>query len=380
MTAESVPIIVRAAQQLEIDVDGLDVSLTQQLRALGVEPNDMTSNQFIIADALALPENQALLEQVVRDSPGADWLTLLDRVSVKLCALNMANIDGRALLQASPAHAYDAEAIVKHALAYDREFGKAGIGRERYCIKILTTGAGMLAAKVLESEYGISTLGTGLFSVPQALAAAQAGCLYISPYFNEILAHFTAPADRPVYENPAKQHPMAPRMAHIYQAYRDLALAGHAHRLPVIKGASYIAMNEVLAMPELGAQQTTILAPTLSEMIALQTTVPAAGAAKVYRPSKTYAHDLPEATLPLLQLDPLRADGVAQKFDLTTDYLANNAAELDKAIQADPQTARRIKDAVDVFQKAELQAKALIDAAVLEVRAVDAISATPVVA
>ncbi|SJX66676.1 related to Transaldolase B [Sporisorium reilianum f. sp. reilianum] len=379
MTAETVPLIVRAAQQLEIDVDGLDVDLTLQLKALGVEPNDMTSNQFIVADALALEQNQALLEQVIRDSPGADWLTLLDRVSVKLCALNIGNISGRALLQASPAHAYDTEAIVAHARAYDREFAAAGIGKDRYCIKILSTGAGMRAAQMLESQYGIRTLGTGLFGVPQALAAAQAGCLYISPYFNEILVHFMAPADRPAFENPARQHPMAARMAHIYQAYRQLALASPAHALPVIKGASYIAINEVLAMPELGSQQTTILAPTLAEMIALQTTAPAAGE-KLYKPSKTYAYDLPESTLPLLKLDPLRADGVAQTFDVSTDYLANNAAELEKTIQEDAETARRIKDAVEVFQKAELQAKALIEAAVLKVGAVSAIAATPVAA
>ncbi|TKY86936.1 hypothetical protein EX895_004224 [Sporisorium graminicola] len=379
MTAETVPIIASAAQQLVIDVDGLDVDLTLQLKALGIEPCDMTSNQFIVADALALEQNQALLEQVIRDSPGADWLTILDRVSVKLCALNVGNISGRALLQASPAHAYNTEAIVAHALAYDREFAAAGIGKDRYCIKILSTGPGMLAARILESQHGISTLGTGLFSVPQALAAAQAGCLYISPYYNEILTHFMAPAERPVYDNPVTQHPMSPRMAQIYQAYRSIALSTPGKRLPAIKGASYIAINEVLAMPELGTQQVTILAPTLAEMIALQTPIRAAGD-KVYKPSMTYAHDLPESSLPLLKVDPLRADGKAQVFDVASDYLANNAAELERAIHDDPETARRIKDAVEVFQKAELQAKALIDAAVLKVSAVSAITATPVVA
>lgn len=41
----------------------------------------------------------------------------------------------------------------------------------------------MCAAKILNAE-GIRTLGTCLFSLPQAIAASQAGCLYISPYFN----------------------------------------------------------------------------------------------------------------------------------------------------------------------------------------------------
>ncbi len=175
------------------------------------------------------------------------------------------------MLQASPANAYNAEGIVKHALAYCREFEAVGISKDRFCIKILTTGPGMLAAQILEKQHGISTLGTGLFSVPQALAAAQAGCLYISPYFNEILAHFTPVPERLVYEVPEKQHPMSARMAHIYQAYRELVLAGKCAQPPVIKSASFIAMNEVLAMPALGSQQATILAPTLVEMCSLQT-------------------------------------------------------------------------------------------------------------
>lgn len=375
MTASTVPIIVNAASQLEIDVDTLDVPLTQQLASLGLQPNDMTSNQFIVADALAVPANQVLLEEVIRASPGADWLTILDRISVKLCALNLPNIAGRALLQASPSCAHDAEGIVKHALKYDAEFAAQGIGKDRYCIKILTTPAGMIASQILESQHGIRTLGTGLFSVPQALAAAQAGCLYISPYYNEILAHFTPPEERLVYSDPVNQHPMSPRMAHIYQAYRDLSLTGK--RAPVIKAASFIALNEVLAMPSLGAQQTTILAPTLTEMISTST-IPKEG--KIYRPSKTYSLPLPESTLPLLKIDPLRADGLPQKFELDVDYLKNNAEELAKAIQQDPETQRRIRDAVDVFVKAELQAKALIEAAVAKVAAVQNVQATPVAA
>ncbi|KAI1047330.1 hypothetical protein LB505_012686 [Fusarium chuoi] len=47
----------------------------------------------------------------------------------------------------------------------------------------MATGPGLNAAKILQDE-GISTLGTGVFSVAQAVACSQAGCLYISPYYN----------------------------------------------------------------------------------------------------------------------------------------------------------------------------------------------------
>ena len=55
--------------------------------------------------------------------------------------------------------------------------------RSRVCIKIPTTPESIIACQRLESE-GIRTLATCLFSLPQALAASQAKCLYIAPYFN----------------------------------------------------------------------------------------------------------------------------------------------------------------------------------------------------
>lgn len=223
----------------------------------------------------------------------------------------------------------------------------------------------MLAARILESQHNIRTLGTGLFSVPQAIAAAQAGCLYISPYYNEILAHFAPTHERVVYETPETQHPMSARMAHIYQAYRELKTSGKIAQPPVIKSASFIALNEVLAMPALGAQQATILAPLLSEMCGLKVPAIASGA---YRPSKTYDNELPKATRSLLDQDPLRPDGKAQKLDLSVDYLANDAKALVDAIEEDAETGRRIKDAVEVFQKAEASARELIEASMAKVR------------
>lgn len=51
------------------------------------------------------------------------------------------------------------------------------------CFKIPATPESIIACAQLEKE-GIRTLATTLFSVPQAVAASQAGCLYVAPYFN----------------------------------------------------------------------------------------------------------------------------------------------------------------------------------------------------
>lgn len=106
-----------------------------------------------------------------------------NRQAVLMCKKNINSIRGRVLLQTLPSNAYKTQETLDHARLYDREFAKAGIGRDRYCIKIPSTGPALNAAKILSSE-GIPTLGTALFSLPQAIACSQAGMLYISPYYN----------------------------------------------------------------------------------------------------------------------------------------------------------------------------------------------------
>lgn len=100
-----------------------------------------------------------------------------------MCKKNIDNIRGRVLLQTLPSKAYDTQATVDHARLYDKEFARAGIGRDRYCIKIPATGPALNAARILSQE-GIATLGTAVFNLAQAIACSQAGCLYISPYYN----------------------------------------------------------------------------------------------------------------------------------------------------------------------------------------------------
>lgn len=100
-----------------------------------------------------------------------------------MCKKNIDTIKGRVLLQALPSFAYDTDKTVEHARAYARAFEEVGIPKGRFCIKIMTTGPAMRACSILRDE-NIRTLGTAVFSVHQAVAASQAGCLYISPYYN----------------------------------------------------------------------------------------------------------------------------------------------------------------------------------------------------
>lgn len=100
-----------------------------------------------------------------------------------MCKANIDNIKGRVLVQTLPTGAYSTEQTLESARAYARDFEKVGISKDRFCIKIPSTGPALSACPILLSE-GIRTLATAVFSVHQAIAASQAGCLYISPYYN----------------------------------------------------------------------------------------------------------------------------------------------------------------------------------------------------
>jgi transaldolase len=156
--------------------------------------------------------------------------------AVNMCKNNIDNIKGRVLLQVHPNQAYDAQAVLESARAYAREFERAGIPQDRYCIKIPSTGPALSACPQLKKE-GIATLGTALFGLPQAIAASQAGCLYISPYFNEVKAH-DDPKLWPDVEDPATQHTMSARTMQILETYARLYKETGKDQ-PLLKQARY---------------------------------------------------------------------------------------------------------------------------------------------
>ena len=59
----------------------------------------------------------------------------------------------------------------------------------RLCVKVASTWEGLQACKKL-SALGIGTLATTLFTMEQAILAAEAECLYISPFVHELKAFF----------------------------------------------------------------------------------------------------------------------------------------------------------------------------------------------
>ncbi|KAL5333607.1 hypothetical protein BJX70DRAFT_392034 [Aspergillus crustosus] len=335
-----------------VDVDDIDNAF---ISSLPFKPHNQTSNQQIVCNAMLAETNRDLFNDIVDKYGGQGW-----EASVELVKKNLPHITGRVLLQTSPRHIHSSDAIIAHCHRYATYFEDAGVSRDRYAIKIPFTGAAAVASKELNGE-GIRTLATAVFGLEQGIAAGQAGCLFISPYFNEIAAYF----DLSLWPNstdPALEHPMSARLIHILEAYTAMYKETGKDQ-PIMVIASQFNPAEVMAMAEIGCQHITVSRKNLEALINTPDNLPAVETLKAAHP---YA-DLvtPERLKSLSRTDPLAGDewdGVLAS--VKTDFLADGGKRLDEAIRADPIVAKRIDEAMKWFIEAEETAKAAIEGAI----------------
>ncbi|KAI0474361.1 hypothetical protein F4859DRAFT_88314 [Xylaria cf. heliscus] len=332
-------------EQLNVDVDWME---PEYVKNMPVKPHDQTSNQLLVNIELHRPSNAELLQQTAKELKSEGWLAVYTRASVLLCKKNIDSISGRVLLQTLPSKAYDTQATVDHGRLYDKEFARAGISRDRYCIKIPATGPALNAAKILSQE-GIQTLGTAVFGVPQAVACSQAGCLYISPYYNENRAH----RDRTLWPNvndPAKEHPNSPRMIRIIETYKRLYKETGKEQ-PLVKLASFLSAKEAMAAAEFGCHSATLPFPVLNQLVELKYNASEQPGADVPKPDHVYknAGPTPARLAELSKIDPLLENWDGEQASTDIDYLANEGAELEKAIASDPIATYRLAAALKIF-------------------------------
>jgi transaldolase len=349
---------------VNVDVDWMDPAFSKKMKnEFGVTPNDMTSNNLWVNIQMSHPDNKDLFDQSVKELKNEGWLAIYNRIAVGLCKRNIENVKGRVALQVDPHEAYNTQAVLDHARAYNREFERVGIPKSKYFIKIPSTGPALNAAPALEAE-GIRTLGTALFSLSQAIACSQAGMLYISPYYNETSAHDDLSL-WPNVEDPALQHTMSARIVQILDTYKRLYKETGKEQ-PLLKNASFISPKEAMAAGEMGCHSATISHTCIEELAKLTYDGAKQPGEGVPKPNPYYKNATPtsERLRKLSKVDPLAAanwDGKLASTDV--DYLANSGAALDEAIKKDPVTAHRLDVALKLFQGGIAESRAKIEAA-----------------
>jgi transaldolase len=219
-------------------------------------PEDATTNPTLILKAALKPEYQALVEAVIHDERKASsslddtMRALLVRFGLEILKI----VPGRVSTETSAKIAFDAEALVAEGRQFIARYAKAGIGRERVLIKLATTWEGIEAARVLQKE-GINCNMTLLFSMAQAVGAAEAGAKLISPFVGRILDWYKK-ANKKEYA-PAED-PGVQSVGEIYAYYKTF---GHPTE---IMGASFRSKGEVLELA--GCDLLTISPELLAEL------------------------------------------------------------------------------------------------------------------
>jgi len=149
------------------------------------QPQDATTNPSLILKAVQKPEYRPLLEQTVQAHRGASTSTIIDHLLITFGLKILAIIPGRVSTETDARLSFDTDGTIAKARQLIALYEAAGISRERVLIKIASTWEGICAARVLQQE-GIRCNMTLLFSLPQAIACAEAGAQLISPFVGRI--------------------------------------------------------------------------------------------------------------------------------------------------------------------------------------------------
>jgi len=118
-----------------------------------------------------------------------------------------------------------------------------------------------------------------------------------------------------------------------------------------------------MAAGEHGCHSATISPQVLDELSKLEydgSKQPGEGKPK---PAHVYAgYKTSERLFKVSKMDPLQAAGIdAELASTDVDYLANNGAELEKAVNADPVAKQRRDDALELFTGGLLESKTKIE-------------------
>ena len=222
-------------------------------------PRDATTNPSLILKAAQMPEYQYLVAKAIADNQGkASGSELLHRVIDDLTILFgleiLKIVPGRVSTETDANQSFDTAALVAKGHRFIQLYAAHGISHERILIKIASTWEGIRAAEILQRE-GINCNLTLLFSLPQAVACAEAGVKLISPFVGRILDWHKKSAGR---DFAPAEDPGVVSVKEIYTYYKKF---GHATE---VMGASFRNVGEIQELA--GCDLLTISPALLGEL------------------------------------------------------------------------------------------------------------------
>ena len=223
-------------------------------------PQDATTNPSLILKAAQMDGYKSLVEKAITENrkSGASGDKLLGQIMDDLLVLFGVEIlkivPGRVSTETDADLSFDTQALIEKARRFISLYQQHGIGRERILIKIASTWEGIRAAEVLQRE-GINCNMTLLFSLPQAVACAEAKARLISPFVGRILDWYKAKEKK---DFAPAEDPGVVSVKEIYGYYKKF---GHDTE---VMGASFRNKGEILELA--GCDLLTISPQLLGEL------------------------------------------------------------------------------------------------------------------
>jgi len=179
----------------------------------------------------------------------------MDRLFVDFGLEILKIVPGRVSTEVDARLSFDTGGSVRKAHELIALYNEAGIDRERILIKVASTWEGIKAAEILTNE-GIHCNLTLLFSMPQAIACAEAGVQLISPFVGRVLDWHTK--NQPGLSFAPSDEPGVLLVKSIYNYYKKFGYQTE------IMGASFRNTGEILGLA--GCDLMTIAPSFLSEL------------------------------------------------------------------------------------------------------------------
>ncbi|KAI1141072.1 transaldolase-like protein [Hypoxylon sp. FL0543] len=256
------------------------------------KPQDATTNPSLILAASKKPEYAKLMDVAVEYAKGkggdidSQVDAALDRLLVEFGKEILKIIPGKVSTEVDARFSFDTKASVEKALHIIDLYKEQGISKDRILIKVASTWEGIKAAEILQRDHGVNCNLTLMFSLVQAIAAAEAGAFLISPFVGRILDWYKAATKK---EYAKEDDPGVKSVQSIFNYYKKFGYK------TIVMGASFRNTGEITELA--GCDYLTISPNLLEELLNSTTPVPkkldAASATSLNIEKKTYINDEP---------------------------------------------------------------------------------------
>jgi transaldolase len=222
------------------------VADTGDIDAIGAyTPTDATTNPSLLLKAAQMPRYRRLLQDAIDYAMARSGQMetrapdMMDKLAVNFGAEILNIIPGRVSTEVDARLSFDTGATVARAESLMDLYKQAGVDASRVLIKVASTWEGIQAAGKLERS-GIHCNLTLMFSLAQAIAAAEAGATLISPFVGRIMDWYKKSEGVEGYA--AAEDPGVQSVTRIYNYYK------HHGYSTVIMGASFRNTSEILEL------------------------------------------------------------------------------------------------------------------------------------